>query len=154
MKELFNYLLKLLKERIDNPFIRSFLFSWIILNWKAIVILFFSSITIVERIQLIEKTYSEIAYRLWLPLLIAIFYVIILPYIMWVIEDISKLAYIERQSILYDKKTAVIKEKQKVAEEEVELENTKADYREKSELNLKIKSLENEIDISNKSKIE
>lgn len=141
MKELINTLFDSSKERIKNPFIGAFVFSWIAFNWKAVFILLFSSLSVLERIDEITQNYSSIAFTLWLPLGFAIIYVGILPYIMWLFDWISKRSWRGRKQNLVEQQIFEIRSKQRIAEEESALENIRASYRDKADLNKKIEVL-------------
>lgn len=70
-----------LSERFSNPVIFSFVVSWVVINWKILLILFFSE----QNIEI--KIGAIIAVGGWLesliyPCLSAIFYVIVMPYIL------------------------------------------------------------------------
>lgn len=67
-------------QRIKSPLISSFGFSWLIFNWKIVLIFFLSEKNIDEKITLIESylnIYNSFAY----PFLSAIFYTFIYPWI-------------------------------------------------------------------------
>lgn len=68
------------KERVRNPIISSLLISFSIYNWRPISILLFSDKIIEERIDLIENNYltSDVICK---PILLALAYTIIMPYI-------------------------------------------------------------------------
>lgn len=68
------------KDRIKSPLIGSFMISFMIFNWRAFAILIFSDWPIHTRIKWVEEHYSENKNFVW-PILISIFYVLILPYI-------------------------------------------------------------------------
>ncbi|MEQ8925977.1 MAG: hypothetical protein RLO81_09215 [Fulvivirga sp.] len=153
MKELFNIIFESSRERIKNPFIGSFIFAWIAFNWKAIIIILFSDIVVIERIVLITKDYSSLTQTLLLPLGFAAFYVGILPYIMWLFDWISKKSWRGRKQNLLEQQVFEIQSKQKIAEEESTLENIRARYRDKADLNKRITILTdqlNERDETNK----
>src|SRR5690625_313596 len=83
-------LLNVSRERIKNPFVASFLISLIMLNWRPILFILFSSMPIEERIAFSDANYiSKKNYIVW-PLLIALLYSIILPYVMILIDHLIK----------------------------------------------------------------
>lgn len=61
---------------------------------------------------------------------------------MWLFDNITLKAIEGRNSNLYKNKLIDIKGKKNIAIEEIELENLKSDYKEKADLNKKIKQLE------------
>ncbi len=74
-----------IKNRTTNPFFASFIFSWIIINWKIVIGLFYS----VEVLHLDGyRSYSDLIdsnldnkNTIWTPLLYAILYTIVSPWI-------------------------------------------------------------------------
>lgn len=146
MKDIFMSVFKTSEERLKNPFIGTFLLSFIALNWKAISIIFISTQTIENKIDYITKNYSKIENLLYYPLGISLIYIVILPYLMWLFESITFKSYKERSQNLYKNKIVDINGKKSVALSEIELENLKADFKEKSDLNNQINFLKNQID--------
>ena len=77
---------KEVKERLSSPLLYSFLFSWFVINWKIIVGLFFYKINDIKLdgynsyIDLISKNIS-VSNTLLKPLLIALLYTFIFPFI-------------------------------------------------------------------------
>ena len=145
MKDIISSILKTSEERIRNPFIGTFLISFIALNWKAFLIIFFSTYRIEARINIVENDYNDINTYLLLPLVISAIYVGVLPYIMLLFDKIGHSALKGRKESFLQQKLIDIKGLQSIAEEEVKLENLRADYKEKSDLNRKINNLNNEI---------
>lgn len=142
MKEFLNSLLEVSKERIKNPLIGSFIFAWFVFNWKPLLYLLFSDDTMPDKIITIENKYINIYDNLVLPIGFAIFYIVILPYVMWGLEELYMKAKSERLMNKKDEEILTILNKQETTRANLKLENIKADYRETSELNLKIKKLE------------
>jgi len=141
MKELIKNLFQTSNERIKNPFIGSFIFSWIAFNWKSILTIIFSKTTIEERISYVSNCFSEIEFTLFYPLIFSAFYVLGLPYLMWLIEYLSKYAKIGRKKNLVDEKIDDLIDKQKIAKEERKYEEERAGNLEISLLNTKIAEL-------------
>ncbi len=145
MKELINTFLETSKERIKNPFIGAFCFAWIVMNWKPILYVLLSSDKISDKITNIELKYSSLSNTLTFPVLLALFYVILLPYIMWFIEELVKKSTKGRKNNIVNQLLLDIKGKQKLAIEEINLEDIKSSFQEKSELNNELKSLRNKL---------
>lgn len=57
-----------IEERLKSPFAGAFVASWLVINWKPILIIMFSSKTIEDRIQLVSDTHLSIYSVLWHPL--------------------------------------------------------------------------------------
>lgn len=141
MKELLTTFFETSKERIKNPLIGAFIFSWIAFNWRPILILLFSEKQIEGKLTLIGAEYSSINHALWFPLLAALFYVVILPYFSWLLEFALKKAVEGRGKNLIEQQKNNIIDKQILAIEEIKLEDIKANYREKADLNRHLEDL-------------
>ena len=59
------------EDRIKSPFAGAFLISWLIVNWKALLIVAFSSTSIEARIALVSTSHLTFATTLGFPLLYA-----------------------------------------------------------------------------------
>ncbi len=146
MREIINSFLDNSKERIKNPFLGAFIISWIAFNWKPIVILLFSEKEIEQKITFINENYISLQYNLWFPLIFAIVYVVVLPYIMLVFDKLSSKALEGRKENIVKQNIFDIKAKQKLAGEENILENIRAKFRDKADLNKKIESLSSQLE--------
>ena len=144
MKDIFNSIFKSSEERLKNPFIGTFILSFIAINWKPIMVVLFSDQKIEDRINYVIENFNHLPQILFIPLAIAIFYIGILPYIMMIFDKITFYALSQRNESLYKNKLLDITGKKSVATSEIELENLKSDFKEKSDLNKKIKKLEEE----------
>ncbi|MCJ8498647.1 hypothetical protein MVI27_10280 [Chryseobacterium salipaludis] len=142
MTEIFTTIFKTSEERIKNPFIGTFILSFIAINWKPIMILFFYNKLIEQKIDFISENYSNEWNLLYFPLIIALFYSLLLPYIMWLFDTTTFQALKGRNTNLYNSKIIDIEGKKRIAEQEIELEDIKANYKEKADLNKKISTLE------------
>lgn len=67
-------------ERLKSPFIGSFVFSWLALNWDALAIMFFSPKNIEARIHIVKQNHPYI-HLFILPLIISISLCILLPWL-------------------------------------------------------------------------
>ncbi|SHJ70593.1 hypothetical protein SAMN04487911_13138 [Arenibacter nanhaiticus] len=151
MKGIITAILDTSKDRLKNPFIGAFAISWIAINWKPIVTFLFSSKTVEKRIELIELNYESTWNILFLPLIIAGIYIIVLPYLMLIFDLISNNALKKKKKKnLFEHRFYDIQGRKKLAIGESELEDIKANYREKSDLNRKIEQLNNNIEKKNK----
>lgn len=152
MKELLQNIFKTTEERIKNPFIGTFITSWILFNWKPILFAIFSSKIIEEKIKFIDENFIEISHLLWYPLIAAIFYVLILPYISLVFDILLKYSLLKRNDFVISKQKQNIENQKQLAIEEIKLEEAKTDFRERNthnklveELQKRNKDLESEI---------
>lgn len=141
MRNLINAFLDSSKDRLKNPFIGAFVFAWIGINWRPIITLLFSEKSIAERIQKIETDYSSLWLTLFLPLIIAVFYIVVIPYIMWLFDTFSNLALRNRKENLFKHRMHDIEGRKKMAIGESEIEEIKSNYREKADLNKKMEQM-------------
>lgn len=74
------------------------------------------------------------------------FYVLLLPYLMWAIDELVIKSSIGRKKNLTRQIILDYQEKQQIAIEESKLEDLKANYREKADLNNQINQLRNQLD--------
>ena len=138
MKDIFLSIFKSSEERLKNPFIGTFVLSFIALNWKAISVFILSDQKIEERINYVTNNYSNLLNLLLFPTLFSVFYLVAIPYLMWFFEVLTYKSFKERSQNLYKNKLIDIDGKKLVAQSEIELENLKADYKEKADLNRQI----------------
>lgn len=113
------------RDRLKNPVIGAFILSWTIINWKVIFILIFSVKSIEEKIDSIDANYSGWNSNFWLPLVISVFYIVILPYIMALFDSLAVWAVNRRKEISHEHKIEDIHNKQELAAEEWQLEKIK-----------------------------
>lgn len=145
MKEIINSILDTAKERLKNPLLGSFIFSWVIFNWKPIFYIVLSENSIENKIDFISECYSSLNNAFWFPLIFSIFYIVVFPYILWAFDKLSSKAIIGRKENVLNLNISDIRNKQKIAVEESDLENIKASYRDKADLNKKIEILNNQL---------
>lgn len=146
MKEILKSFFETSRERIKNPLIGTFLISWTAINWKPITVLLFSSQSIENKIDYIESCYSNFSTYFLIPFLIALIYVIILPYFMWAVDELIRKSTIGRKRNLIKQKIFDYEGKQKIAIEDSKLEDLKASYRDKVDFNKQIEQLRNQLD--------
>jgi hypothetical protein len=149
MKGIINAILDTSKDRLKNPFIGAFIFSWIAINWRPIATFLFSKHSIEIRIEKIQLNYSSLWETLLLPLIIAGIYIVVLPYLMLIFDLISNIALKKRKENLFEHRFYDIEGRKKLAIGESELEDIKANYREKADLNKKVQQLSNNIEKKN-----
>lgn len=142
LKEFFLSFFESAKERLKNPMIGSFILAWAAINWRLIAILFFSSKTMEKRIEFIETNYFDINYNLWIPIAFAVFYVLILPYIMALFDWLSRKGIIVRKLIAKNHRIADIQFRQEIAAEEWQLEKIREGSPDISALKNRIEKLE------------
>jgi len=149
MKDFIISIFKTSEERIKNPFIGTFLISFIAFNWKAISIFFFSQNKIEDRIVYISNNFSNLTNLLVLPILISLFYVIGLPYIMVWIENITFKSFKLRLEHVYKSKDLDLDGKKHILLKELEIEDLRSNYKDKADLNRQIDSFSKELENKN-----
>lgn len=138
------------KDRLKNPIVGAFIMAWVAVNWRFIAILLFSSKTIEQKIEFIENNYFDIKLNLWIPLAFAVFYFLILPYIMALFDWLSQKGIAARKLILKNQRITDIQHRQEIAAEEWQLDKIRQGSPDISALKDKILELE----ASNKEKDE
>ena len=146
MIELLKAFLENAKERIKNPLIGTFITSWIVFNWKSVLILLFSSDKIENKIFTITTTYCN--YWLWIywPLMVTITYIFGLPYINlgidWLLSN-SRNKRLKREN----RKLIIILDAEKDVEEaRIRLERAKTEYKDRESLTEMLNNSVKEID--------
>lgn len=102
-------------DRVSNPFIFSFIISWLISNYKIILAVFTStseSFIFEYKIQLIHD-YLELTHSLFLPLFVAVIYTFGYPYIDRVISKFS----LNRKLDIRNDKNSILKTQMRTEEE-------------------------------------
>jgi hypothetical protein len=141
MKEFIATIFKVSNERLKNPLIFSFLLSWIAFNWKPLFTIILSDKKIEERINYISANFNETEYTLYYPLIFSIGYVLLLPYLTWLIDVLVQYAKNGRKQNLIGEQLSDLRDKQKIASEVYKYEQEKAGNVEISQLNIKIQEL-------------
>lgn len=141
MKEVLEAMFKSSKERIRNPLIFSFIISWIIYNWNWILIMFYSKLTIEEKIDIV-KPIDGILWSLgfWYPLFFAFIYTLVLPYLLILVDNLTNHSFDGRKRASSDRRLIELKYSLKVVAAEVMLERERTEHKDISELNKQVKS--------------
>lgn len=142
LKEFFLSFIESAKDRLKNPMIGAFIMAWVAINWRFLAILLFSSKTIEQKIEFIESNYFDINYNLWIPLGFAVFYVLILPYIMALFDWLSQKGIAARKLISKNHRISDIQHRQEIAAEEWQLSKIKEGSPDITALKDKIEELE------------
>jgi hypothetical protein len=146
MKDIIKSFFEASQERIKNPLIGTFIISWIAINWRPIIILLFSKEKVENRIDYIVANYSTFQTYFLIPFVIALIYVIILPYFMWAVDELIRKSTIGRKNNLLKQTIYDYEGKQQIAIAESKLEDLKASYRDKADFNNQIEQLRNQLD--------
>lgn len=125
-------------QRIKSPFFGSFIFSWIIINWKPIFYFLFSDDKISIKIKNIEESYEFIQNSILYPLLLSFIYVVIFPYINQFIHWLTIKAENSKRDEQHKLKINQTDKLIILAGKEKTLEDKKSGNRDISQLNEKI----------------
>ncbi|NEN25361.1 hypothetical protein G3O08_17840 [Cryomorpha ignava] len=142
MKEFLQSLFKTTEERIRNPFIGAFMTSWLLFNWKPILYILLSSYAIGNRIEYVEEHFSNYILLFWLPLIAALFYVLVLPYLNLGFDRLLKKSQLKRNLIVIETQKRNIANQIELAIGEIKLEETKTSYRERNSHNQLVEALQ------------
>ncbi len=146
MKDIIKSFFEASTERIKNPLIGTFIISWIAINWRPIMILLFSEQKVENRIEYIIIQYSTFQTYFIIPFVIALIYVIILPYFMWAVDELIRKSTIGRKNNLLKQTIYDYEGKHQIAIAESKLEDLKASYRDKVDFNNQLNQLRNQLD--------
>ncbi|AGC78397.1 hypothetical protein LX97_02727 [Nonlabens dokdonensis] len=149
--EIVNNILTTTSDRLKNPFIGSFLISWIVFNWKTISYFIFSNDIIKEKIIFIDENYVSWWSNLIIPLLVATFYLVALPFLMYGFDFSTKWSNTKRKDLLNELQIADYGRKIKVAQKDFDLEQERSGKLSTKSLNDKIEVLRNEIEVKDNS---
>ena len=145
MLDFFKTLFANATERIKNPLIGTFLMSWIVFNWKAILVLLFSSLDIEKRLSYLAEHFNNIGNLLIYPLIVALGYIFLLPYINLWIDKLLSDSNLKHHKIIQRKTLFAIEADKEVEIAKIGLEEAKADYRDRAKQNKLINDLEGAI---------
>lgn len=130
------------KERLGNPIIGTFAMSWVFCNWRTIVILLFSDKSIEKKIETITSNYSEINLILLYPLYFTIFYVFLMPWILYGVQILQEKSNHPRRRLRYETEIILNDLKLKSTIGELEIEQERLRHSLKNEFEQKSQELE------------
>ncbi|MCM0666598.1 hypothetical protein [Flavobacterium tyrosinilyticum] len=132
------------KERIKNPIIGAFVCSFLICNWQAIFILFWSDMSIEEKIEFINTKW-----KISLPIIFSLGYTLAIPLIMILMDYALMPMKRKRIANIYKNKGFTTDQKIVHAEKEFQLKSAESGNKDRQALLDQIKNLE-----ESKAKIE
>ncbi|KAF2518269.1 hypothetical protein E0W68_09600 [Flavobacterium salilacus subsp. salilacus] len=148
MKDLIKDILETSRDRIKTPITGSFALAFLLWNWRPLLILLFSDSSIEDKIKHIDKNYCT-TWALLVPLMIALFYITLVPYIMVYLEFFTKRAIKVRKMHKAELTISDLDNNIEFAKKQFELEQAKNGYKEISTLNNRIANLELDLKIQN-----
>jgi len=143
VKEFFQSIYDSYTDRIKNPFIGSFMISFIIFNWRAFAILLYSDWPMHKRIEWIESNYCDVKNLIY-PIGISFIYILVLPYFNLFIEFVLKYYTEKKQKKTDDLETARLLKRKENAKILRQIADEKAGTSEIINLQSKIESLQKE----------
>jgi hypothetical protein len=143
MEDILKSIKATLYVRLSSSFYGTFVFSWILINWKIWATLFLPTDELLgrDRIQLIEENYINIDNLVNYPLLSAIFLITVVPICAHFLERISLL----HKKRLRELKQSFEQNERLTVEQSIELKRQVFDIEARYHNLLKEKSAENEI---------
>lgn len=145
MKEFIKALFVNATERIKNPLIGTFLISWIVFNWKGILILLFSVNDIETKLTILADKYDNLGNLILYPLLAALGYIFLLPYINLGIDYLLYHSNNKQSERIQKNKLIAIDSQITIALKNIDLETKQQEYREVKMHNKTIDALNDNI---------
>ncbi|GEM_PF-6082022 len=139
---MFKFISDSVDERIKSPLLKPFYLSWLVINWKFLITLALSNNPISQRIIAADE-YMSIWTGLYLPLISTVAYIIIYPWLTYVVSLIQRIpkelqrlneiksenkflvakqANQEKKEDVIKKEKTLIKQKELLAKEQEELD--------------------------------
>jgi hypothetical protein len=136
------------KERMKSPIVGSYICSFLIFNWKPLVIILFSNEKIENRISAVELYFNPWYWSVIsvvIPIVISLVYTFGAPMLMVWVEAKLEPTKEKRIKRIYKSKQFVVTEKITLAGKELELKDAESGNKEKQELLDRISYLEESI---------
>lgn len=130
------------RERVKNPLIGSFLLSWLVLNWKLVFTLLFSSLEMTERIDIIQESYIGYKYNFWYPLGISASLAVLSPLLMLLFDWLTKRPQTERKKLQLKRMADETEARYGLKKAELDLDKIKVEIETFDKLTEKVNLLE------------
>ncbi|WP_028890651.1 hypothetical protein [Tenacibaculum sp. 47A_GOM-205m] len=141
------------KEKIRNPFLGAFMFTFVIYNWKKVAVFILSNKDIEDRISIIIKDYNFFI-NFIIPLAISIVLIFAFQVLNLLIEKYSSKIKKERKNILLDLLKHELERKKAIANLEGEIIAIKTHNQEMKNLIENVNSLEGKVNLLENEKKE
>jgi len=147
IKEWTSSVKKNFEQRLTNPLLGAFSVSWVFFNWKVLLFLIGSEKIIEDKITFIDKSYSDITYLLYYPLISATLITVVLPWLSYWIQSAQEYVNKKRsiKQIEYD--TELLKSKKNYITIQSEIDQIKALHNLDLEFSRKEKEVELESEV-------
>lgn len=149
MKDFFDFLKNFsidATERVKFPLFNSFVFSWLVFNWKPILIILFSEQSIEGRISSVVNGYSHPLNLIIFPAIISAAYVLGLPYLKRELHECLDPINRKNRDNAYDYRISSFDKKILLVEKETEVEIRKSGNLDLNLLNQKVATKNAEIE--------
>lgn len=143
IREFVKSLLESYSDRLKSPLLGSFAIVFVFYNWQPIVYLLFSQNIIELKLDTINIYYTEWR-RLWFPLLLALLYILGLPWVNLGIDKMLKKVNSIASETAFEKQKSVLQRKVETASLLRNIEDAKAGTSEIRKLRKQIEVLEND----------
>lgn len=99
---------EVLANRISNPLVTSFIFAFLVINWKLISVFILSKSPIEQRLLDIEITYAQFDSLVIYPAISACFYLLGMPWLLLIYESVINYPLRLREKIKTDSETKLL----------------------------------------------
>lgn len=130
------------KTRLKKPFVSAYIIAVMLFNWEAVAVLFFSKEPIEKRLHYIHAEYLHWESYILYPLISTILFLTFSEYIMWFLEWLTIKGVEARDAIGHRKQMKQSERNTDLNEQRLREQESLEDYRERKELNKKIRNLE------------
>jgi hypothetical protein len=134
----------ILLERFKNPYITAFCISWLAFNWKPIVFFIFSNANVEYKILTIKQEYSDSCYYFWYPLVSAIIFLFLVPYLNLINEGFLRLSIRKRADYIKDQAVDKIKRDEAIALADIDRQDAIRKKKEGEQRELYLQKLEDQ----------
>jgi hypothetical protein len=136
---------KTANDRLKSPFLSSFIFSWVAFNWKAIFVAFAGDENVHTKINCIESDYIDPYSAFLYPLLVALFYTLVFPFITVFFQWVTEKARVLASPLKNNRKILEAKGLEELAREEFKIEQARTGTEDLKELNDQIGTLNEDL---------
>lgn len=116
--------------RLKNTYLVTFTFSWIVLNWRVLAILFFSEESVEKKINRIENCFWSMDYTLYYPLATTGIVLFIVPIVNLYSELIVSRVRLLSGRFIHREREAAIKNEGLLSLEKLKAEDAQNEYKE------------------------
>lgn len=114
------------RERLNNPILGPFTAGWLVFNWRPLAIILFGDMPMTGRISFVQMRYDDWSSILIFPLVFAVVYALIVPWVTLVVQWLQEYANSRRRNHKIDSDTDYYRASVKRAEAEAQLTRIRA----------------------------